>query len=131
MLLIPKYKNINQYLQSPLIPFFVALIIALYNIRIGISLSPDSHRYIAAANGLINADFNYLLFFDNYHLERFLPVIFPISLIAILKTIFPLAWMPFFVTINILFLFITIFFLQKAMLFLKILLELREFLILR
>ncbi|MDC1066136.1 hypothetical protein OAQ86_06935, partial [Candidatus Pseudothioglobus singularis] len=114
------YSKINNYLGSSLFPILIAILISLYNLNIGASLSPDSYRYIAAANNLINLEFNYFLFFDTYQIERFLPVIFPITLIALLKLVFPLEWMTLFIFINISLVFITFIFLQKMTSFLKI-----------
>ena len=121
-----KYININKYLKSPVIPYLVTFIIAVYNLRIGTVMSPDSYQYVAAADNLINFEFNYFLFFEAHTqdlawtLERFLPIIFPITLIAFLKIIFPLAWMECFVYINIIFVFIAVYLFQRGMLSLKI-----------
>ena len=87
MWMFAKYININKYLKSPVIPYLVTFIIAVYNLRIDTVMSPDSYQYVAAADNLINFEFNYFLFFEAHTqdlawtLERFLPIIFPITLI--------------------------------------------------
>ena len=115
------YKSIHSYIKSPLtlILYVTTFIIAAYNLRIGLIFAPESYVQSSAAESLVSLKFNYFRFFDAFSLEH-LQNILPISLIAFLKIIFPYTWMEYFLYINIICVFFSIYLFQRVMLHLKI-----------
>lgn len=118
-------------LQKSYLYFFVLvsfLLIAFHHFNAGFSMSGDSHKFSKWADKLINFNFNFYDFFIKENSERIPPLFYivPVFLIAICKVFFGDLWQFVFLSLNLLFVLLSLIIFTKTLLIIKV----RPFLIL-
>ncbi len=98
-------------------------LIAYYHLRLGYSMSGDSHRFSRWADELIKFNFNFFEFFsiekDDHRPPLFLFSL-PVFLIALCKVIFGYEWQFAFLLLNILLVFFSLIIFAKGLLLVKV-----------
>ncbi len=97
--------------------------ISYYNLNIGFIMSPDSQGYSQSADVLVNLKFNLFEYFTQKTISDINPsyiYTIPVVLISLSKIFFGTEWQNFFVIINLIFIFFSLYIFIKILLLLKI-----------